>query len=535
MQQSAKESAIINKIYGSICSLSNKVDRIKDKKAEYIVLALYLIGHIVITYFHEPWYDEAEAWNIAKSGTLKEIIFDVPHLEGHPALWYIILKVFTVLGINYEAALNICSLIFAGIAVYLLIFKSPFPRIVRILLPFTYFFFYQYGVITRPYCVTMMAFVVAAVVYKLRSTKPWLYTLSLALICATSAYGLVLSGGLAVAWVIELLKKNKIKALLKDKSTYCLLGLLIYALFILYRIIPKDSSSISFASENFVNGLGVRLVYTFFVIVPDLFLTNIFNEYGHLHDMPFEFVSFSITAIVGVVILFGFIRYAIVKKTIIQLSIPFILFSLFSGFVYLYNHHIGILLCFFIFWLWISFEIPSSYKVNNFKRYTTTIAIAGCLMVSLGWSMISSVVEVIDNYGPAAEIAEYLEESKLEDATILFSWNGDKYGVKYSPLEVAFLPYKTKEKIMNWPVENPLFPFYLASETIDLYEDILLRISNGPIPSVVVGEVDFSTLYEDRVNSTDYYCAKQVQHAIIWKGTQKNCTTKIYKYKDIKG
>jgi len=534
MQGAKKESVIVSKLYSCICSFSNKIESVKGRKAEYIVLILYVICHIVITCFHEPWYDEAEAWNIAKSGSLKEIILDVPHLEGHPALWYIILKLFIAVGIAYELALNICSLIFSGMAVYLLLFKSPFPRAVRISLPFSYFVFYQYGVICRPYCVTMMAFMVAALVYKDRNIKPLRYTLSLALICATSAYGLVLSGGMAIAWVIELLKNNKIKSLFMNKSVYCLLGLLIYALFILYRIIPEDGNVLSGGTDNEINGVAIRLIYSFLVIIPDLLFTNIFNEYGHLHSMPFEYISFSVAALLGLVILIVFIKYGAKKKTVLSLIIPFTLFSLFSGLVYLFNHHIGILLCFLVFWFWISYEKPTLIinEESNLKRYITVIGITGCLIVSIIWSLISSTLEILDNYGPASEMADYLEDNKLTDSSVLFSWNGDIYGVKYSPLEVAFLPYKTDEVILNWPVERELFPLYLAPESPDFCEELVQIIRNISAPKVIIGEVNFAALYNNRLLSGDYNCVHKIEHSIIWKGTKYGGFTNIYIYKN---
>ena len=60
--------------------------------------------------FHEPWFDEAQSWAIARSGTIKEILFEIPHYEGHPPLWHLILVPFAKLGAPYElslAAVNI--------------------------------------------------------------------------------------------------------------------------------------------------------------------------------------------------------------------------------------------------------------------------------------------------------------------------------------------------------------------------------------------------------------------------------------------
>jgi len=42
-------------------------------------------------YFHEPWFDEVQAWMIARCATIKELLTVIPHYEGHPPLWHMIL------------------------------------------------------------------------------------------------------------------------------------------------------------------------------------------------------------------------------------------------------------------------------------------------------------------------------------------------------------------------------------------------------------------------------------------------------------
>ncbi|MBR0510949.1 MAG: hypothetical protein IJJ81_00055 [Ruminococcus sp.] len=66
----------------------------KDKITGLIVLFLYTAGIIFITSFHELWFDETQAWLIAKSASYKEIFTYIPHYEGHPPLWHLILAVF---------------------------------------------------------------------------------------------------------------------------------------------------------------------------------------------------------------------------------------------------------------------------------------------------------------------------------------------------------------------------------------------------------------------------------------------------------
>ena len=69
----------------------NRKENKKDYITSVIIIILYISGLIFIGCFHEPWFDEAQAWLIAKSASYKEIITVVPHYEGHPPLWHLLL------------------------------------------------------------------------------------------------------------------------------------------------------------------------------------------------------------------------------------------------------------------------------------------------------------------------------------------------------------------------------------------------------------------------------------------------------------
>ena len=79
-------------------------------------------------FFHEPWFDEAQAWAIARSGSLKEILFEIPHYEGHPPLWDLILLPFAKLGAPYELSLAIVNIFFMTLAVAVLLFQVTFSK-----------------------------------------------------------------------------------------------------------------------------------------------------------------------------------------------------------------------------------------------------------------------------------------------------------------------------------------------------------------------------------------------------------------------
>ena len=77
-----------------------------SRKSDYFVIAIYLILSTIVLLFHEPWYDEAQAWQIARCEPIAHILFRVPHLEGHPPLWHLFLAVFAKNGFPYEVTVK---------------------------------------------------------------------------------------------------------------------------------------------------------------------------------------------------------------------------------------------------------------------------------------------------------------------------------------------------------------------------------------------------------------------------------------------
>ena len=112
--------------------------------AAYCALLAITIPH------HEPWADEAQAWQIARSNTLPALFHTAIHYEISPGLWHAFLWLLVRLHLPY-AGLPWVSASIALCGVCLLLFASPLPLALRVMLPFTYFFAFQYSVVARSY------------------------------------------------------------------------------------------------------------------------------------------------------------------------------------------------------------------------------------------------------------------------------------------------------------------------------------------------------------------------------------------------
>lgn len=87
------------------------------------VLIIYISGLIFVGCFHEPWFDESQAWLIARCASFKELFTYVPHYEGHPPLWHLILSVFAKNGAPFDLTIKAINITFSAAAMALLIFR----------------------------------------------------------------------------------------------------------------------------------------------------------------------------------------------------------------------------------------------------------------------------------------------------------------------------------------------------------------------------------------------------------------------------
>ena len=155
--------------------------------------------------YHEKWADEAQAWLIARDLDLRTIWFRELRYEGSPGLWHTILwAAQRVFHADYSS-IGYTGFVFAVAGAAVLLFKAPFPRMVRWPLALTYVMVYQYAVIARPYTLFPLLAFCAAVFFR-DLQHPERLTLILILLANLTVHGTVLAACLVLAYLIEALK-----------------------------------------------------------------------------------------------------------------------------------------------------------------------------------------------------------------------------------------------------------------------------------------------------------------------------------------
>lgn len=545
-----RENGIVSRLVGLITKTTQKIENVPGKHLETIACVIYVIAHLLMAIVHEPWYDEAVAWNIARSASIKEILFTIPHYEGHPPLWHLILLPFAKLGAPYELSLSLVSLIFAGTACCLIIWKAPFPRIVRLLLPFTYFFFYQYGVVSRPYCVMMLTFVLLAMVYHKRNEKPLRYVLSLMLLCLTSAYGIVIAGGLAIVWVFEIWSFQNIiafiKNIFKDNRFWCLLILLGFALMLICEIMPReDTFATVLMDKEKSNGFLTCLCYMLFAGPLEVSLSSIYVGDGLLKFVELFPPLLIATCGLGVLFWIMAILWGSTKKTTLVLIVPYVLYSIFAAIVYVSRHHIGIGLLFLVFWFWISRETKSDKSFTDRFSTSTKISIENvlvlfgslALIVSLCWNVSSCIQDTFYSYATGRDEAKFIKKYNLDEYRMMAGWKVDRDGMgNVIDMDINYCRYV--DNVAPYFDHNVFFNFNGGSDDVNYtthrvaseeYTNVCIEEWKQQLPDVCyMMDDELELVYEDVNWSTEYTLVYEKTNNMVWKGVPVYDKVKIY-------
>lgn len=157
---------------------------------------------LVMAVRHVLWRDEVRALNLALQG---DTVFDMLRGlqgEGHPALWYLLLRGAHALAPLREV-LPAVSVAVAAAAMALLVFRSPFRPLVIGLIAFNGFALFEYSVVARNYGISMLALFALASLYPRYRDSGVAVGLVLAVLCNTNVPSALLAACFLLFWLID--------------------------------------------------------------------------------------------------------------------------------------------------------------------------------------------------------------------------------------------------------------------------------------------------------------------------------------------
>ncbi|WP_050425710.1 hypothetical protein [Bradyrhizobium tropiciagri] len=167
--------------------------------AGWIALVGFQIAH------HVMWRDEVRALTIALNGDNLIAMLRGLHGEGHPALWYLLLRGAHAVFGRVEVLPGVAFVI-GLLTVALLIFRSPFPRPLVLLLITSHALLFEYVVMARNYGISALFLFAIAACYPAHRDRGLLLGALLFLLANTNVVGAIMVGAFLLFWLLDLLE-----------------------------------------------------------------------------------------------------------------------------------------------------------------------------------------------------------------------------------------------------------------------------------------------------------------------------------------
>ena len=403
------------------------------KHARALSFIAYMAVVAVVMYFHEPWFDEAQSWLIARDSSFADLLTLRPHYEGHPPLWTLLLSIPAKTGVPYEIGLKGVQFLCAALLVGWLIFRAPFNRLTIALLPFTYFICFQYGVTARPYALLCVSLLMVAHYWKYADSKPsntWKLVLSLVLMCAISSYGIAIAAGFALAWVVRSVQiagiKNAVCEIFSNINR--LLGWILLAFVGFASIACIWPAANAFGSRATFSGNSHLIQFLYFIfVVPSESMFTAFAGDVSLRRMSLGILPTIICVLISILIWAFAICIAKRRKMLVSLILPYLTFAIIAT-QYFTLHHAGIVFVFFIAQLWmcvankpLNFDITLANKLSNKCAFTQSIIVI-LLAPSLIWNIFACVNDIRFDYSGSRALAQFIQKNHAENKRFATSW-----------------------------------------------------------------------------------------------------------------
>jgi hypothetical protein len=380
--------------------------------------------------YHEPWADEAQAWQMARTLPLRTLFVKYIRYEGSPGLWHFLLWILNWAHVSY-AGLHWISGAVAVIATSILIFRSPFPRYLKLSLPFTYFLLYQYAVIARSYVLVPLLLYMIALCWR---KSPVVLALLLGLIANLSLHMAVISGGLAIVYCIEQLRTADRP---RDRKLVLSAALLLsfYAFAIWTAWPPHDLLLSRVRGESRSLSMWAVISLTWGICEPWVL------------SIPFW------TAIALC------LRF---RRSLFYL-LPVMLFAIFSGAVQVEFWHAGLLVPLVICLLWVTWPSLNYHKVPQYELIgrVALVALAGTQIL---WSGYALAYDHCHADSPDLAASKFLSPLVKENATIAVTFLNSDIAKAQDYDDVGILPYLDRNPYLNQPLSFWWFSTHNRSE-----------------------------------------------------------------------
>jgi len=397
-----------------------------------LTFLFFVISFIGIVH-HEIWLDEAHSFLIAQVSDSFLDLIQNSRQEGHPMIWYCILWVLN----KFSHDVFYMQLIHISIScctVFLMAFYGPFNRYKKILLAFSYYFFYEYNILSRNYSLCLLFVTIYCILISRKNRNYVLISCSLALLANTHLFGLILSGTLALASVILYWNEKEDSIFNKIKNILFPAFILLLAYIIcIQHILPEETSMFSkFERKGY---LSIKRFSSLTVILKGLFQfpfldntswnTNIFTQN--------KIIGFALTIIITLISIKSFfnkpVSFLIFFSSVICFTIFFYLELMYEYAV----RHWGFIFLAFYTAVWLAESLDQNKILEQVKKYFLADYLFrkndywrerlfySSLMVQVAASIYMFVWDYNKTFCTAYAVTDYIKKNNLPQELIIVS------------------------------------------------------------------------------------------------------------------
>ena len=489
---------------------------------EWVTLGIYVALVAAVVPHHEPVADEAQAWQLVRSIPLTNLFHTYLRYEGSPGLWYVVLSILTHLRVSYTGLRWFCAAV-AAAATALLIFRAPFPRLIRILLPFTYFLAFQYAIVARSYVLFPPLIFAMAAYWEKSLKRPWTMALLLGLVANVSLHCAVISGGFAIAYAIEWMKYRTPEAERTSRQRQwisAVVVLLLFYGFVVWTALPPRDL---WVASQIPPGASVQAAAPHSIQSESKLPIRTSALRSNPHDIVIGALAASALgiatpALIGIpfwiVMIWHFAR-----RRQLHLMLPlafFVLFSAVSAFAF---WHAGLLAVSLIAAFWISLDRQTPVAGPPAFSWVVSLSLLYAIVVQIAWTVDAMHFDYKYAYSPDLAASKFLRPYVEKNARMAVTYSRQTGISAYDA--VGLLPYFNHNVFANLAQ-----PFWIWS-TGNTTEAAFWR-ELSPKPDLIVVEYNERTPYDPAHDTNNGRIATLA--AAGYSHTQTFCGAKLAQF-----
>jgi len=457
---------------------------LRSRWPEWTAVSLFAAVVAFAIPYHESWIDEAQAWQLARSLSLRELFQTYIRYEATPGLWYFFLWILNRAHVGYTGLHWFCGAI-AVVSTSLLVFLSPFPRYLKLTLPFTFFLLFQYAVVARSY--VLVPPILFAIAFRWKKS-PLLVSIGLGLLANCALHAATFSGGLAIVWLVEQMRGGSINAPLRRRHLLlCASIILVFYAFALWTAWPPTDFSTHLSHGRTTNVIDAAVAALLLpvcqpAILSMLFWIMVFPVFWARRSMHY--------------------------------LLPLLFLEAFCAFVSCSFWQWGLIVPLMICLLWITW--PSPEPVKSPPEIFGRAALMYMVATQIAWSVYALNFDHYNAYSPHLAAAQFLMPRVKAGATVAITYLDDSPDPNVANnifSATGILPYFDRNIYINQP-----YSYYLwrdGNTSASLFYQILpshpkIVIANmqrlGTRPFTELGGKKAEQLVKSGYTLTNIFC-----------------------------